>query len=278
MSPELYARLLSVAEELADVARAPALSAFRSLGLGVDNKLAEAGAFDPVTRADRETEIALRERLRALRPQDAILGEEFGAAPGESPRDGDGGLTWVLDPIDGTRAYLCGAPTWGVLIALNDGEGPILGVMDQPFTGERFVGAPRRIDGGPAAYWRRGDESRPLRTRPCAALSQATLLSTFPEVGSAADRAGFEAVRDRVRLTRYGLDCYGYAMVAMGCADLVIEAGLQPYDIQALRPIVEGAGGVVTDWRGGRCDHGGRVLAAGDPALHAQALAALAGY
>jgi histidinol phosphatase-like enzyme (inositol monophosphatase family) len=278
MSPELYARLLAVAEDLADAARAPALSSFRAAGLGVENKVTEADGFDPVTLADRETEAVLRERLRALRAQDAILGEEFGAAPGHSKCGSDAGLTWVLDPIDGTRAYMCGAPTWGVLIAVNDGDGPILGVMDQPFTGERFVGAPRRSDGGPAAYWRRGDDSRPLRTRPCPTLSQATLLSTFPEVGSVADRAGFEAVRDQVRLTRYGLDCYGYAMVAMGCADLVIEAGLQPYDIQALRPIIEGAGGVVTDWRGGRCDHGGRVLAAGDPALHAQALATLAGY
>lgn len=254
--------LLAAAEAAADAARAPTLRWFRN-GVAVDDK--GCGRFDPVTAADREAETAMRAALSRLRPNDAVLGEEQGATAGAS------GLTWVLDPIDGTRGYIAGSPTWGVLVALNDGRRPVIGVIDQPFTGERFVGAAGR----PSA-WRRGAETRPLRARACATLGEATLLSTFPEVGAAAERAGFEAVRDRVRLTRYGLDCYGYALLAAGCVDLVIEAGLQPYDVQALIPVIEGAGGVITGWRGEDCQQGGRVVAAGDPRVHAEALALLA--
>ncbi len=254
--------LLAVAHAAADAAREPALRWFRA-GVAVDDK--GAAAFDPVTAADREAEAAMRAALARLRPQDGVLGEEHGAVAGTS------GLTWVLDPIDGTRGYIAGAPTWGVLVALNDGARPVIGLVDQPFTGERFEGA-----AGRPSRWTRGAESRALRTRPCAGLSAATLLSTFPEVGAAPERAGFEAVRDRVRLTRYGLDCYGYALLAAGCVDLVIEAGLQPYDVQALIPLIEGAGGVVTGWRGEDCQQGGRVIAAGDARVHAAALTILA--
>jgi histidinol phosphatase-like enzyme (inositol monophosphatase family) len=260
------AALLDVARAAADAARAPALRWFRADALTVDDK-GGAGAFDPVTRADREVETAMRAVIAAARPADAILGEEHGAS-------GEGRLTWVLDPIDGTRAFIAGAPTWGVLVALNDGARPVIGLIDQPFTAERFEGVVG--DGWAAATWRRGAETRALATRPCATLAEATLFTTFPEVGTPAERAGFEAVRDRVRLTRYGLDCYAYALLAMGCVDLVIEAGLQAYDVQALGPVIEGAGGVITDWRGGPCWDGGRVLAAGDPRVHAEALAILA--
>jgi histidinol phosphatase-like enzyme (inositol monophosphatase family) len=259
--PDLDA-LLDAAHAVAEAARAPALRWFRA-GATVEDK--GAGAFDPVTAADREAESAMRAVLARLRPQDGVLGEEHGATAGVS------GLTWVLDPIDGTRAFIAGSPTWGVLVALNDGARPVVGLIDQPFTGERFEGA-----AGRPSVWRRGAESRALRTRACADLAAATLLSTFPEVGSPAERAGFEAVRDRVRLTRYGLDCYGYALLAAGCVDLVIEAGLQAYDVQALIPVIEGAGGVVTGWRGEDCQQGGRVLAAGDPRVHAAAMAILA--
>jgi myo-inositol-1(or 4)-monophosphatase len=259
------AEILSVAREAADAARGPALRWFRGGALAVDDKGAGAG-FDPVTRADRETETAMRAAISAHRPGDAILGEEHGGDAGDGP-------TWVLDPIDGTRAYISGAPTWGVLIAFNDGARPIVGLIDQPFTGERFEGVVG--DGWSASTWRRGSETRALSTRPCAALAEATLFTTFPEIGDAAERAGFEAVRDRVKLTRYGLDCYAYAMLAAGCVDLVIEAGLQPYDVQALGPVIEGAGGIITNWTGGPCWNGGRVLAAGDPRVHAEALAIL---
>jgi len=261
--------LLDVARLTADAARAPALEWFRAPALGVEDK-GGAGWFDPVTAADRAVEAAMRAVLRARRPDDAILGEEAAATPGVS------GLTWVLDPIDGTRSFISGAPSWGVLVALNDGARPRIGIIDQPFTGERFEGVCG--DGWSAATWRRGAQTRALSTRPCARLEDATLFSTYPEVGTAQDRLGFEAVRDRARLTRYGMDCYAYALLALGCVDLVIEAGLQPYDVQALIPVIEGAGGVITDWRGQPCPQGGRVLAAGDARIHAQALALLQSF
>lgn len=255
--------LLDVAHEAADAARGPALAGFRAPALAVKDKGVE--GFDPVTVADQQAEAAMRAVLARRRPQDAVLGEEDGATPGAS------GLTWVLDPIDGTRAYISGAPTWGVLVALNDGRRPVIGLIDQPFTGERFEGV-----AGRASTWRRGTETRTLRTRACATLADATLFTTFPEIGTQAERGAFETVRDRVRLTRYGLDCYAYALLASGCIDLVIEAGLQTYDVQALIPVIEGAGGVITGWLGEDCQNGGRVIAAGDARIHAAALKLLA--
>jgi histidinol phosphatase-like enzyme (inositol monophosphatase family) len=261
--------LLGVAHRLADAARGPCLAVFRADGLAAEDKTGDGPGFDPVTVADRAAEAAMRAILAAERPDDAVFGEEHGAT------DGASGLTWVLDPIDGTRAFIAGAPTWGVLVALNDGARPVIGVVDQPFTGERFEGV---VAGGPRrARWTRGAESRALATRPCARLADAVLFTTFPEIGTTAERAAFERVRDRVRLTRYGLDCYAYALLAAGCVDLVIEAGLQPYDVQALIPLIEAAGGLMTDWAGGDCQNGGRVLAAGDARTHGAAMALLAG-
>jgi histidinol phosphatase-like enzyme (inositol monophosphatase family) len=207
--------------------------------------------------------------LARLRPDDAVRGEE------EADTAGGSGVTWVIDPIDGTRAFLCGAPSWGVLIAAGVGGRPVVGLIDQPFTGERFEGV--STADARSAVWTRGAERRALRARRGAALDSATLMTTFPEIGTEDERSAFAAVRDRVRLTRYGLDCYAYALIAMGTVDLVIEAGLKPYDVQALIPVIEGAGGVITSWTGGDCAEGGRVLAAGDPALHAEALALLNG-
>jgi histidinol phosphatase-like enzyme (inositol monophosphatase family) len=270
LSPADLDALRAAAFAAADAARAACLPHFRAAGLTAEDKGRD-GWFDPVTAADRAAEAAMREVLARLRPGDAILGEEQGASRGAA--GGETGLTWVLDPIDGTRGFMAGAPTWGVLVALNDGTRPVLGVIDQPFTGERFWGVRHGARRG--AEWLRGAEARPLRTRPCAGLAGATLFTTFPEVGTAAERAGFEAVRDRARLTRYGMDCYAYALIAAGSVDLVIEAGLEAYDVQALIPVIEGAGGVMTDWRGGDCQRGGRVLAAGDARTHAEALAIL---
>jgi histidinol phosphatase-like enzyme (inositol monophosphatase family) len=205
----------------------------------------------------------MRALLASRRPEDGILGEEFGPVPGRS------GLTWVIDPIDGTRAFLSGATTWGTLIGLDAGGGPILGVVDQPYTRERFMGGLGR------AELLRDGTGRPLQARGCDRLDEAILYTTFPEIGTPAERAGFEAVRDRVRLTRYGLDCYAYALVALGQVDLVIEAGLQAYDVQGPQAVIQAAGGIVTDWQGGSPHRGGRVLAAGDARIHAQALALL---
>jgi len=256
--------LRSVAHELADLARPETLKHFRT-GLVSDNKAA-AGGFDPVTEADRAAEAAMRARLAELRPDDAILGEEFGHQTGTT------GITWVLDPIDGTRGYISGTPTWGVLIAASDAEGPIFGVIDQPYIGERFSGGGRHAEvTGPMG-------TAPLSVRPTSRLDDAILLTTFPEVGTAEDAAAFRAVADRVRLTRYGLDCYAYALLAAGQVDLVIEAGLFAYDIHAPIAVIEGAGGIVTDWRGGPCRDGGRVIAAANAAIHAQALAILADF
>jgi histidinol phosphatase-like enzyme (inositol monophosphatase family) len=262
ISAELADGLWQTAEALADIAAARSLPLFRSRTLQAENKLAT--GFDPVTEADREAERAMRALLGEHRPEDGILGEEFG------PREGRSGLTWVLDPIDGTRAFLSGATTWGTLIGLDTGAGPVLGLIDQPYTRERFMGGLGR------AVMVRENVRTPLATRPCADLADAILYSTYPEIGTTDERRAFESVRDRVRLTRYGFDCYGYALVALGLVDLVIEAGLQPYDIAGPQAVIEAAGGVCTDWTGGPAHHGGRVIAAGDGRIHAAALELLA--
>ncbi|MEL7099576.1 MAG: histidinol-phosphatase [Pseudomonadota bacterium] len=259
-----YQSLVPVAHAMADAARAAILPYFRAAGLATDNK--DVDGFDPVTAADRKAELAMREILAEMRPEDGILGEEFASVRGQS------GITWVLDPIDGTRGFISGTPTWGVLIAAGDEDGPRLGVIDQPYIGERFVGVAggATLD-GPAGH----RDIRSLNARP---LSDATVFTTFPEVGTAQDRAGFEAVAARARLVRYGMDCYAYALVAAGQVDLVIEAGLAPYDIQAPIALVEAAGGIVTDWSGGPAHRGGRALAAANASIHAEALALLEAY
>lgn len=251
-------QIRDTAHEMADAAARAIMPWFRSADLRTDNKLAS--GFDPVTAADRAAEAAMRAVLARRRPDDAILGEEFGNTGGCS------GLTWVLDPIDGTRAFLCGAASWGVLVGLSDGARIRYGLIDQPFTGERFEGGL-----GLAALHHRGSQT-PLAVRGGRDLSQATLLSTFPEIGTDDDKAAFDRVAARARLTRYGLDCYGYALLALGQVDLVIEAGLQAYDIAAPLAVVEAAGGIVTDWQGGPAHAGGRVIAAASAALHRQAL------
>lgn len=253
--------LLRTAHALADAARDAILPYFRADGLSADNKLKD--GFDPVTEADRAAERAMRAVLADQRPEDAILGEEYGEQTGTS------GLTWVLDPIDGTRAFLSGTPTWGVLIAVGGAAGPQLGVIDQPYIGERFIGGfgQARVDGPHG--------SRPLKTRATADLSAAILFTTFPEVGTPEEGRAFHALSQQVRLTRYGLDCYAYGLVAAGQIDLVIEAGLHPYDIQGPMAVIQAAGGVVTDWQGGPAHQGGRVIAAANPQIHAAAMAYL---
>lgn len=260
----LIAQLWEVADRLADAARPVTLRHFRQPDLGADNK-DQAGGFDPVTVADRETEAVMSSLLARLRPEDGILGEEGGTVAGTS------GLTWVLDPIDGTRGYMSGTPTWGVLIALADAQGPLLGLIDQPFIGERFSGGFGRAQlAGPQGQ-------TVLRTRPFRPLSEATLFTTFPEIGSPSERAAFERVAKGARLTRYGIDCYAYALLAAGQIDLVIEAGLGTHDIAAPIAVIEAAGGLVTDWQGGPAHGGGQALAAANPGIHAQALALLQG-
>ena len=257
-STELQIELCDTAEALADVARPIALNYFRKPALGLKNKRAD--GFDPVTLADREIELAMRAILAERRPDDGVLGEEYDSVAGTS------GLTWVLDPIDGTRGFMSGTPTWGVLIAVGTDAGPVLGLIDQPFTGERFFGGFGR------AELRHKGKTTALRVRHCAELGKATLFTTLPEVGTEEEGAAFNRVRDRVRLTRYGTDCYAYALLAAGQVDLVIEAGLYAYDIQGPMAVIEQAGGIVTNWQGGRAHQGGQVIAAGDAGLHRAAL------
>ncbi|MAQ84285.1 MAG: histidinol-phosphatase [Maritimibacter sp.] len=255
--------LLATAEALADAARAAILPHFRAEGLGADNK--DDTGFDPVTVADRAAEEAMRAVLASRRPDDGILGEEYGTVEGST------GLTWVLDPIDGTRGFLSGTPTWGVLVAVGPDTGPILGVIDQPYTGERFVG-------GLGEAWMTGPLGRrALRTRPARSLSEAIVFTTFPEVGTPAEGAAFQRLSKAARLTRYGMDCYAYALIASGQIDVVAEAGLYAYDVQAPIAVIEAAGGVVTDWEGNPCPQGGRVLAAANREIHAEALEYLRG-
>ncbi|APX10948.1 histidinol-phosphatase [Tateyamaria omphalii] len=261
---QLLPELTDVAHTMADAASSAILPHFRSTDLGTENK--DAGGYDPVTVADRAAEQAMRAVLADKRPMDAILGEEFGAQSGQN------GLTWVLDPIDGTRGFVAGTPTWGVLIAVGDEKGPALGMIDQPYIGERFWGA----DG---SAWLKGPRGEgPIATRAPRRLSDAVLFTTFPEIGTAAERAGFEAVADQVKLVRYGMDCYAYALLAAGQIDLVIEAGLNSYDIQAPIGLIEAAGGVVTDWSGQPVHEGGRAVAASHPDVHRAALDILAGF
>ncbi|HEN8703786.1 MULTISPECIES: histidinol-phosphatase [unclassified Pseudomonas] len=254
LSAEQIVEYRAFAEQLADAAAAAIAPYFRA-SLDVEDKGGR--LYDPVTVADKAAEDAMRELIQARYPEHGILGEEAGIAVGSSP------LTWVLDPIDGTRAFITGLPLWGTLIALNDGTQPVVGVMNQPFTGERFVGTP-------AGAWRSGT---PLKTRACTDLSAATLMCTTPDMFDTAERkAAFEAVAGKARLMRYGGDCYAYCMLASGFVDVIVEASLQPYDVQALMPIIEGAGGVITAWDGSSAQDGGCVVACGDPALHAQVL------
>lgn len=245
-------------ERLADAASEAILPLFRHLP-GVDNKAAE--GFDPVTVADRDAELAMRALLAAERPDDAIFGEEFEAVAGTS------GRTWILDPIDGTRGFMAGLPTWGVLIALADASGPTVGMMCQPYIGERFVG-----DSEGARLTHNG-ATRGLGTRRCASLDAATLAATGPQHFAPDEFAAFQRVAARCRLVRYGTDCYAYAMLAAGQIDVVVEAGLKPVDIAPFVPIIEAAGGALTDWSGARIgpmlphDFDGDVVAVGDPNL-----------
>ena len=253
----------SFVDELASVAAEAILPFFRT-ALGVENK-ARGGAFDPVTAADRAAESAMRAVIHRTFPSHGIIGEEFGDERPDAP------YVWALDPIDGTKSFICGMPAWGTLIGLMKERVPVYGMMSQPFIGERFTG-----DGSRARY--RGPAGdRELQVRACPNLSQAALFTTSPLLMSAEERARFERVEKNARLSRYGGDCYAYCMVAAGYVDVVIEAGLHLHDVVPLIPIIEGAGGIITSWTGAPAAKGGRIIAAGDKRVHAEALEILRG-
>jgi histidinol phosphatase-like enzyme (inositol monophosphatase family) len=247
---------------LAEVAAAETLPRFRENG-AVANKYAE--GFDPVTEADREAEQAIRRLIRQQFPGHGILGEEHGIENENSP------LRWIIDPIDGTRSFISGLPLWGTLVGLTDGGDAVAGMMSQPFTGEFFFAAD-----GSSTYEGPGG-ARALSTRGTVDLADATLCTTTPALFLGRQRQIYDGLEGRVRLARYGTDCYAYAMLAAGNIDLVVETGLQPYDIVALVPIIEMAGGVITTWDGGPAESGGDIVAAATPELHAAACEALRG-
>ena len=254
--------------ELAETAAARTRPLFRSR-LTIENK-AEDGiddgigdGLDPVTVADRETEAAMRRLINKRYPDHGILGEEYGA------ENLDADWVWVLDPIDGTRGFICGIPLWGTLIGLrNDGE-PVLGMISQPILNERFFGS---ADG--AYYWIDGDET-PLMTRQCETIDAAQISTTDPRLFSSQERPRYDRVEKKARLARYGYDCYAHAMVALGQIDCVIEAGVGAYDIEPIAPIIAGAGGLVTNWSGGAVKGGGQIVTSGDARLHDLILKAL---
>ena len=254
-----------LAHRLADAAAAAALPYFRS-GLAVENKAQ--GDFDPVTAADREAELAIREIVARERPDHGFLGEEFGTLPG------DGTWEWVVDPVDGTRSFVSGIPLWTTIIGLRQHGRPVFGLVDQPYVGDRFWGG----FGSGARMRDRFGRDVPIRTRACASLADATLMTTSPALLSrAGERERYDSVERAVRLARYGADGYAYCRLAAGQIDLVIESGLQSYDVVGLIPIIEAAGGLLTSWTGGSANEGGPVIAAGDARVHAAALEILNG-
>ncbi|MTI16535.1 histidinol-phosphatase [Rhodobacteraceae bacterium RKSG542] len=243
--------------ELADAADNETMKHFRS-GFSVDNKLEQ--GFDPVTVADRDAELAIRALINERYPDHGIIGEEHGRMNEDSEN------VWVLDPVDGTRAFITGIPLWGSLIGLRHKGKAQLGMLSQPYGRERYWGDTQ------TAWYKGPVGERQLKVRSCSDLSQAIMLTTTPTLFTESERPAYDNIERQVRLARYGTDCYGYAMVAAGCADCVIESGLQIYDIHALIPILEGAGALVTNWTGGNCENGGRVVVSGDPRLHDQLL------
>lgn len=260
-------KTIAFAHRLADAAGDAIRPHFRSVIEVVDKSAAsQKRGFDPVTEADRNAEAAIRTLIKNEYPTDGIEGEEMGHEPGSS------GRTWVIDPIDGTRAFITGRHTWGTLIALSDGNRPVLGILDQPILKERFVG----FSG--TAEMAAPEGKRVLRTRGCGSLALATVSTTHPwGYFNARERGLFEALCERARLSYFGGDCYGYALLAMGFIDVIVEARLKSWDIAALVPIIENAGGVITDWKGEACHGGGNVVAAGDKRVHEEVLALLKG-
>ncbi len=249
---------IELAHQLADAAGAIARRYFRK-PLAVEAKPDRT----PVTAADREAEAAMRDLIARRFPEDGMLGEELGATRAGAAR------IWVLDPIDGTKSFIAGIPLFGILIALVENGVPVLGVIDQPILGERWLGVTGK------ATTKNGDA---VRTRACAELGAATLYATSPDMFGA-DRAAFERLKGAVKLTRFGADCYAYAQLASGFVDLVVEADLKAYDFCALVPVIAGAGGSITDWQGKPLGlaSDGRVVAAGDPSLGPKTLAILTG-
>lgn len=247
--------------ELCDLAQVETLSRFRK-PIDIVNKL-DAG-FDPVTQADKAAETAIRNRIQERFSDDGILGEEFGST------NPDAQYLWIIDPIDGTKAFISGLPTWGTLIGLYKDGVPFAGIMHQPFTGERY------LCDGESAVLNHKNEIFKLSTSKTKTVSDAILMTTSPALFSGDEYKIYKRVEAECKLPRYGADCYAYCLLASGHIDLVIESGLNAYDIAALIPIVERAGGLFTNWQGGSPAKGGQVLVAANAELHEEAMELLA--
>ncbi len=249
------------AVELAREAARVSLPYFR--GAYVEADKGGPGAFDPVTQADQEAEAALRRLIAARYPDHGVIGEEFG----EDRPDAD--HVWILDPIDGTRAFIAGLPLWTNLIALRIDGLPQVGAIGQPCLEEIFIGGPS------GARLLKGIVETTLAARPCEQLTGAVIATTDPDLFTGAELGAWTQVRAAAKLARLGCDAYAYAMLAAGRIDLVAESGLKVWDWSALVPVIEAAGGQVTDWRGGAPDGNGQILAVGDARLAEQAMTAL---
>jgi len=252
-------KLIAFAHRLADASGAVIRPYFRQR-IEVVHKPGRA-PFDPVTEADKGGERAIRAIIERERPDDGVLGEEYGETPGKN------GLRWVLDPVDGTRGFITARHEWGSLIALEDNEVPVLGILDQPVLGERFIGVNGR------SVLIEGEKRTPLKVRECASLKDAILCATDPGAYfSPEQQAGFARVKSQARMTRYCGDCYLFAALALGFVDIIIEANFNRWDVAALIPLVEGAGGIITSWDGGDCRDGKSILACGDKRVHEEAI------
>ncbi|MBI3676807.1 MAG: histidinol-phosphatase [Proteobacteria bacterium] len=263
------AATIAFAHRLADTAGAVIRPYFRQRIDVADKKPVVAGktVFDPVTAADRDAEEAIRALIERERPNDGILGEEFGEKKSAS------GRRWVLDPVDGTRSFIAGRHEWGSLIALEEDGRAVLGIIDQPVLGERFLGV-----NGECRFRARERDELAVRVRECSRLEDAILCATHPDAFyGPGERDAFRRVQKCVRMTRWGGDCYIFGAMALGFVDLIVETAFHRWDVAALIPVIEGAGGIITNWQGGDCSEGGQTLAAGDRRIHAAALKALAG-
>lgn len=262
MTQSLDFDAISVAEAMADAARLAIQPHYRALS-AVENK-EDDGRFDPVTEADKAGERAMREILSALRPDDAIFGEEYGRSAGTS------GWTWILDPIDGTRAFVAGLPVWTTLIGLVDAAGDaVVGVIDQLNLNERYIGGP---DGSQLVT---AHGTSQIHVSDCNAVSDAVIATTDPFILTPIEQESWTQLRQTAKIVRYGLDAYAYARLSSGTIDLVAESGLAPYDAAALIPVVRGAGGVATDWHGHPAKPGGQLVCAANQGILDQALTAL---
>ena len=261
--------LAAFVERLAQLSGEVILPFFRS-AIGSEDK-SQGGVFDPVTEADRGAEAAMRRLIGQTFPAHGIVGEEYGVDRPQAE------YVWFLDPIDGTKSFISGMPTWGTLIGLMHRGRPVYGMMSQPFTRERFFGDGKRsklrtlalsLGESPPSAW----TTRSLRARARVSLSEATVSTTSPSlIRDENDREAYFRVERKARLPRYGGDCYAYCALAAGFVDLVIETNLKPHDVVALTPIIEGAGGIITTWDGEEASKGGRILAAGDRRVYEEA-------